>query len=225
MPTTPVDDRLWAIIEPLLPPPPKRRKRYAGRKRKDYRGALNGILFVLKTGIQWEDLPQELGWGCGMTCWRRLRDWQRAGAWKRLHHVLLEHLHQADRIDWERIAVDSSHVRSVGAGGKKRPKSRRSQPSREQAPRRHRRQWDSVGRSPHAGEHSGRQRAVRARGRDPCSSRQAWKTAVQAEVRVRGSRLRLRSPSRRPSAPGDPPLHRAQEHGTWERTGRLPLGG
>ena len=72
-------DELWAVIEPLLPkwaPSPK-----GGHPRLDDRKALTGILFVLKTGIPWENLPYETGCGCGMTCWRRLRDWQRDGTW------------------------------------------------------------------------------------------------------------------------------------------------
>ena len=68
-------DALWKRIEPLLPPHKPRRRRFPGRKPIDDRKALTGILFVLKTGINWEDLPQEMGCGCGMTCWRRLRDW------------------------------------------------------------------------------------------------------------------------------------------------------
>src|SRR5947209_1972171 len=77
-------DELWERIEPLLPPPRPRRFRYPGRKPVDNRKALTGILFVLKTGIPWEDLPQEMGCGSGMTCWRRLHDWQHAGVWGRL---------------------------------------------------------------------------------------------------------------------------------------------
>ena len=73
-----VGDELWELIEPLIPKV-QRRFRYPGRKRIDDRKVLSGILFVLKTGIAWEHLPQELGCGSGMTCWRRLRDWQRAG--------------------------------------------------------------------------------------------------------------------------------------------------
>ncbi len=71
-----VTDELWEIIQPLLPPAKPRRKRYPGRKPIDDRKALTGILFILKTGTAWEDLPRELGCGSGMTCWRRLRDWQ-----------------------------------------------------------------------------------------------------------------------------------------------------
>ena len=71
-----LSDELWALIEPLLPAPKPRRYRYPGRKPIDSRKALTGILFVLKSGIPWEMLPQEMGCGSGMTCWRRLRDWQ-----------------------------------------------------------------------------------------------------------------------------------------------------
>jgi transposase len=87
----------------------------------DDRAALSGILFVLKTGIPWEDLPQEMGCGCGMTCWRRLRDWQAAGVWDRLHELLLSELNAADKIDWSRAAVDSSTIRAVGGGKKTGP--------------------------------------------------------------------------------------------------------
>lgn len=68
-----VPDELWQIIEPLLPPEPPKPK--GGRPRIPDRQCLAGILFVLRTGLPWEDLPQELGCGSGMTCWRRLRDW------------------------------------------------------------------------------------------------------------------------------------------------------
>src|SRR6266545_3675788 len=83
-----VPDGLWERIEPLLPAR-QRRFRYPGRKPLDDRLVLQGILFVLHTGIGWEHLPQELGFGCGMTAWRRLRDWQQAGVWLRLHEQLL----------------------------------------------------------------------------------------------------------------------------------------
>lgn len=125
-----VSDELWKIVEPLLPPDPPRRFRYPGRKRVPNRACLTGILFVLKTGIPWEELPQEMGCGSGMTCWRRLREWQEAGVWEELHAVMLDRLRAADKIDWSRAVVDSSSVRSVGAGEKKRPKSNRSRASR-----------------------------------------------------------------------------------------------
>lgn len=111
-----VDDELWAIIEPLLPPAKPRRRRYPGRKRLSDRHTLTGIVFVLKTGIAWEDLPQEMGCGSGMTCWRRLAEWHRAGVWKRLHAVLLARLQGAEQIDWSRAVVDSSSVRALKGG-------------------------------------------------------------------------------------------------------------
>ena len=106
-----VSDRVWARIEPLLPSRP-RRFRYPGRKPLDDRLVLQGIPFVLHTGIGWEHLPQELGFGCGMTAWRRLRDWQQAGVWERLHAELLAELHAVGEIDWSRAVVDSSHLQA-----------------------------------------------------------------------------------------------------------------
>lgn len=111
-----VDDELWTVIEPLLPAPKPRRFRYPGRKAVDNRRALTGILFVLKTGIGWEDLPQEMGCGSGMTCWRRLRDWQAAGVWQQLHEILLARLQESDRLDWSRAVVDSAPVRALKGG-------------------------------------------------------------------------------------------------------------
>ncbi|SDY90075.1 Transposase [Saccharopolyspora shandongensis] len=115
-----VDDGLWERIEPLLPVV-ERRFRNPGRKRLDDRKALCGILFVLYTGMPWEFLPQELGYGSGMTCWRRLRDWNEAGVWQRLHETLLAELNSAGLIDWSRAAVDGSHVRALKGGPKPAP--------------------------------------------------------------------------------------------------------
>ena len=122
-----VSDELWSVVAPLLPAP--RPKKKAGRPRVPDRACLTGIVFVLKTGIQWEDLPREMGCGCGMTCWRRLRDWQEAGVWLSLHRVLLDRLGEAGRIDWSRASVDSSTVPAKGVkkGG---PSPRPSAPTR-----------------------------------------------------------------------------------------------
>jgi transposase len=111
-----VTDALWRRLEPLLPAPKPRRFRHPGRKPIDRRKALTGIVFVLKTGIAWEDLPAECGWGCGITCKRYLRRWQRLGVWRRLHEVLLAELNGADRIDWSRALIDSASVRAPGGG-------------------------------------------------------------------------------------------------------------
>lgn len=103
-----VSDGWWERIEPLLP---VRSASKTGPKPLPDRPVLQGILFVLCTGIEWEDLPQELGFGSGMTCWRRLRDWGAAGVFDQLHEVLLAELHAADQIDWSRAIADSSRGR------------------------------------------------------------------------------------------------------------------
>jgi transposase len=104
-------DALWDLIQPLLPAAPLRPK--GGRPRLPDRVCLTGILFVLRSGIPWEMLPQELRCGSGMTCWRRLRDWQEAGIWQLIHLVLLDWLARSKRIDWSRTVVDGSSIRAV----------------------------------------------------------------------------------------------------------------
>lgn len=107
-----VDDGLWAIIEPLLP----RRTPFlkCTKPRTRDRICLTGIIFVLKTGIRWEDFPQEMGC-CGMTLWSRLAEWQQTGAWNRIQQVLLSKLKNADLIDWSRAVVDKGTIKAVGA--------------------------------------------------------------------------------------------------------------
>ena len=117
-----VTDDLWEIIEPLLPPEPPRPK--GGRPRVPDRAALTGIIFVLKSGIPWEMLPQEMGCGSGSTCWRRLRDWQEAGVWRRLHRALLDRLGEADEIDWSRASLDSASV-AAKRGARRSARTRR----------------------------------------------------------------------------------------------------
>jgi transposase len=112
-------DELWALIQPLLPPHPARPR--GGRPPLDDRKVLTGILFILKTGLPWEDLPQEMGCGCGMTGWNRLQAWQAAGIWDKIHQVLLARLRHADRIDFSRFIPDGSHVRAVGGGDETGP--------------------------------------------------------------------------------------------------------
>src|ERR671933_358401 len=117
MATRLVSDALWSLFAPLLPPRTSRPK--GGRPRLDDRAALTGILFVLKSGIPWEMLPQQMGCGSGMSCWRRLKEWQEAGVWEELHRKLLDRLGKADEIDWERSSLDSASV--PAPGGAERP--------------------------------------------------------------------------------------------------------
>lgn len=119
-----ISNELWAALEPLIPvfsPSPK-----GGRRRAvSDRAALNGIMFVLHTGIPWEDLPQQLGFGSGMTCWRRLRDWQAAGVWEKLHLAMLRRLRKHDQIDWGRASIDGTSVASP-RGVRKRARIRQT---------------------------------------------------------------------------------------------------
>jgi transposase len=144
-----LDDELWELIEPLLPPEKPRRSRFPGRRPLGHRHVLTGILFVLKTGIPWEYLPLELGCGSGMTCWRHLRDWQEAGVWKEIHKVLLAKLRGADQIDWSRAIVDSSSIRAV-FGGRSPAQVQRTEgnPARNTTSSRMRRAFPSPSRSP-----------------------------------------------------------------------------
>jgi transposase len=105
-----VPDELWAKVEPLLPP--VREAGTVGRPPVPNRAALTGVLFVLKTGIGWEDLPAEMNCGCGMTCWRRLRDWDAAGVWRRLHETLLAELRAAGQLELAAQVADASYVRA-----------------------------------------------------------------------------------------------------------------
>jgi transposase len=101
-------DARWALVAPLLPPAPPKPK--GGRPRVPDRACLTGIIFVLTSGIPWEMLPQEMGCGSGMTCWRRLHDWQGAGVWDALHRTLRDRLGEAGRIDWSRASLDSAAI-------------------------------------------------------------------------------------------------------------------
>ena len=122
-----VTDELWEAIEPLLPKEPPKPK--GGRPRISDRAALTGIIFVLKSGIPWEMLPQEMRCGSGSTCWRRLKEWEEAGVWRKLHRVLLDRLGEADEIDWERASLDSASV-PAKRGAKRSARTRRTEANR-----------------------------------------------------------------------------------------------
>jgi transposase len=110
-----VPDELWEVVQPLLPRH-RARPGKRGRPPVDDRACLTGIVFVLRSGIPWEMLPQEMGCGSGMTCWRRLRYWQRRGVWKKLLHALLQRVGQEKGIDWDHCCVDSQTFRAVFGG-------------------------------------------------------------------------------------------------------------
>jgi transposase len=118
-----LSDELWQRIEPLLPKPKKRRDvQHAGRKPADARRVMTGILFALKTGVPWKNLPATGDFPSGHTCRRRLLEWHARGVWRRLWQSILSELQAAGQLSWERAVVDSSSVRA-GHGGEKTGKS------------------------------------------------------------------------------------------------------
>jgi transposase len=98
-----LSDAQWEIIQRLLPAQPK-----VGRKRKHDRRTINGILYVLKTGCAWADLPCE--YGSYTTCWRWLERWSADGTWERIWRSLLGQLQAAEKIEWAQAFLDGSFV-------------------------------------------------------------------------------------------------------------------
>src|SRR5271166_3482352 len=190
-----VSDELWQRIEPLLPQPKPRRFRFPGRKPLDYRKVLTGIIFVLKTGIPWEELPQEMGCGCGMTCLNYLNAWQRAGVWEKLHQILLAELEQADKLDWSRAAVDSAKARALGGRRSDRPQSDGSRQTRDQAPCPDRGSRRAAGDPQHRGQRARRQRVAAAGRRHPAGAPQGGPPPPSPGQPVRRPSLRLTAAS------------------------------
>ena len=114
-----VKNELWNKIEPLLPQ--EKSKGSNGRPQISNRQVFTGIVFVLKTGIPWEDLPQEMDCGCGMTAWRRLEQWQKMGVWKKIHETFLNELGKDGHIEWKKFLIDSSSIAAPKGGFKQAP--------------------------------------------------------------------------------------------------------
>ena len=109
-----VPDKLWNEIQSLLPR--ERPKPHGGRPRVSNRACLTGIVYVLKTGAPWRFIPQELGCGSGVTCWRRFRDWTKAGVWPRIHQKLIATMGRRGKLDASLCVEDSASVRALFGG-------------------------------------------------------------------------------------------------------------
>ena len=183
MPAPIIDDELWALIEPLLPPPKPRRKRYPGRLPVSDRAALNGILLVLKTGMRWNHC-QPLGFGSGATCWRRLHDWQQAGVWDKLHALLSRGCaNPASSISHMQLSI---HRPCEPLGRAKNwAKPHRSRTTRVQTPRSRRRERRSCQRDPDRREPQRCHATAAAGRRHPTDSRHSRPTASQAQGHLR----------------------------------------
>src|SRR4051794_241981 len=107
------DEFFDAVAHHLPPEKPVGPK--GGRPRIDHRTALRVIWFVLAAGTRWEDVPKELGCS-GRTAHRRLRTWEEAGIWDRLHADLLRLLKKADKLDTDTVIIDGVTVRAFGGG-------------------------------------------------------------------------------------------------------------
>ena len=105
-----VTDAQWAKIEPLLPTPARSPK--GGRKRLANRDVFEGILWVLRSGARWKDLPS--GYPSFSTCWRRLQEWEDAGVWLEAWRTFLGDLDDQGQLDWHEVFADGTF-----AGAKK----------------------------------------------------------------------------------------------------------
>lgn len=121
-------DGLWNEIEQLFPE--YEASPNGGRPPKETRTVLTAILFVLKTGIAWEDLPQEAFGVSYKTCTRRIDEWTEQGIWQQIHELFLAKLRGADQLDWSRALVDCSLVKAP-LGGENAGRTRRTAADRE----------------------------------------------------------------------------------------------
>ena len=121
-------DEQWERIEPHLPPEP--RSRQGGRPRADDRGCFEGILWVLRSGARWKDLPRDQGFPSPATCWRRLAGWERGGVWLRLWGAFLDELDAKGKLDWSECFADATFAPAKkGASASARPSGARGRSS------------------------------------------------------------------------------------------------
>jgi len=218
-----IPDALWEEIRRFLPPPKPRRRRHPGRKPMDPRRPLTGIVFVLKSGIPWEMLPQELGCGSGMSCWRYLRSWQQQGVWKAIHKVLLARLRGSDKIDFSRAVIDSSSVRAV-LGEQDGAEPYRSQEKGDQTSSHHRGSGDSPCGPCHGGEPQRRDAVAAPGAGHSCHRRQAGSAPETSSNSARRRCLRFPCTSHCTQEKSHTPSHPAARNRSWKRVREDPLG-
>jgi transposase len=120
-------DEQWKKIEPLLPQPKPGKRRKRGRPRKTNRQVLEGILWILKTGARWRDLPKDFGVSSSV-CWKRLGQWEEQGVWLRLWRAFLSELDAQDKLDWDEVFLDGSFASAKkGAPALGKPSAARAQ--------------------------------------------------------------------------------------------------
>ncbi len=129
MATTELTDEQWDRIQPLLPPP-RGRSRKGGRPPAGDRGCFEGVLWVLRTGARWQDLPRDGRFPSPATCWRRLSRWERGGVWLRVWRAFLDELGEAGRLDRSECFADATFAPAKkGAGASARPSAARARSS------------------------------------------------------------------------------------------------
>lgn len=200
-----ISDPFWEHVQPLLPPRPQRRFRFPGRKPLDERKVLTGIAFVLKTGIAWDDLPAELGCGCGKTCRNRLQAWHRAGVWCTLHALLLAELNAGDAIDWSRALIDASFVKAPEGGENTGPNPTDRAQVRQQTSRDDRRTRHPSFCDGHGGERQRSHSGLTGFAEYASRGRQARAQATETRTPPGRSRLRLSAVTEDPSLAGNRP--------------------
>lgn len=197
-----VPDELWETIAPLLPKH-KARPRKRGRPPVDDRAALTGIIFVLQSGIPWNMLPREMGCGSGVSCWRRLRHWQRRGVWRKLLAAMLQKWRTSGASTGPRSCSTASRSARF-LGGADRPEPHGPCEEREQTPPAGRRQGDADGAADH------RRQPPRLDAGDEVDRRDPADPAPRARPAATPPCGRLRRPRLRHA--GQPPWPEAKAH-------------
>ena len=101
---TELTDEQWSKLEPLLPPPSQSSK--GGQICAPNRACLEGILWILRSGARWKDMPERFP--SGSTCWRRMNEWHEQDVWIDIWHTFLGMLDAQGRLDWEEVFADGT---------------------------------------------------------------------------------------------------------------------